>query len=55
MKLNRKTARARKTHSIVHLVQLRQKVHRPFFLPFAAVVVVNVDIIIVVVVVVVTR
>lgn len=33
MKLNRKTARARKTHSVVHLVQLRQKVHRPFFLP----------------------
>lgn len=30
MKLNRKTARARKTHSIVHLVQLRQKVHRSF-------------------------
>jgi len=30
MKLNRKTARARKTHSIVHLVQLRQKVHRFF-------------------------
>lgn len=29
MKLNRKTARARKTHSVVHLVQLRQKVHRP--------------------------
>lgn len=33
MKLNRKTARARKTHSVVHLVQFRQKVHRPFFLP----------------------
>lgn len=33
MKLNRKTARARKTHSVVHLVQLRQKVHRPVLSP----------------------